>query len=74
MESHKGGPIIIKEYIKLTKEYIQDKIESKNDANKNMPNLCDDKYIKLSTNKLYAYIYLENANQSKCNSVLKNLN
>ena len=58
MESHIRGPIIIKEYIKLTKEYIKDKIEAKNDTNKKMLNPYDDKFDKSSANKLYAYIYI----------------
>ena len=51
MESHNGGPIIPKKYIKLTKEYFEDKIEAENDTNKQIPYLYDDKFIKSSANK-----------------------
>ena len=38
------------------------------------PNVYDNKYVKNASFKLYAYIYLENADKSKYDLVLKSLN
>ena len=38
------------------------------------PNINDERYIKKASVKFYAYIYLENMDKTKYESILKNLN
>ena len=79
MESHIGGPIILIKYIELTEEY---KVDIKTHQNIIVngiitykgPNTFEDKNTKKAASKLYAYIYLENSDKSKYESILKNLN
>ena len=79
MESHVGGPLVLQKYIQITEEYknnmkrykinignVQDTIIE--------PNVYHEKYAKKAASKLYAYIYLENGDKTKYDSILKNLN
>ena len=76
MESHVGGPITLKKYIELSTDYNEDlkQYENDNQNERDKPNINEEKYIKKASSKLYAYIYLDNANKSKYESILKKLN
>ena len=76
MESHVGGPITLKKYIQLSTDYKEDlkQHQDKNGNENDKPNIYEEKYIKNASSKLYAYIYLDNADKSKYESILKNLN
>ena len=67
MESHVGGPIILKKYIQLSTDYKEDlkQYENENQNERDKPNINEEKYIKKASSKLYAYIYLDNVNKSK---------
>ena len=79
MESHKGGPFILTKYIQFLQE---DKIEKERHQNnvtngifKSIePNPFKAKYLRKAAKKIYVYIYLENADKTKYDSSLKNLN
>ena len=76
MESHLGGPITLRKYIELSTNYKEDlkqyKNEDQNETDK--PKIYEEKYIRKASSKLYAYIYMDNANKSKYELILKNLN
>ena len=76
MESHVGGPITLKEYFQLSTDYKEDlkQYEYKNRNENDKHNINEDNYIKNASSKLYAYIYLDNAINSKYESIFKNLN
>ena len=78
MESHIGGPIKLDKYIELSEEYKSDMKQYEEDiANKiqcKKPTTQDKKYIKKAASKLYAFIYIDNADKNKYESLLKNLN
>ena len=80
MESHIGGPIPLEKYIELSKEYKEDLKQYENDvmnnatSNESKPKINDEKYVKKASSKLYAYIYINNADKNKYESLLKNLN
>ena len=76
MELHVRGPLILKKYIQLPTDYKEDikQHQEKNGNENNKPNIYEEKYIKKASSKLYAYIYLDNADKSKYKSILKNLN
>ena len=78
MESHIGGPIRLDKYIELSEDYKNDMKQYEEDiANKiecKKPTTQDKKYIKKAASKLYAFIYIDNADKSKYESLLKNLN
>ena len=74
MESHIGGPIIVKNYIELSKEYKDamykyDANITNNITTSTKPNVYDNKYVKNASSKLYAYMYLENVDKSKYYSI-----
>ena len=79
MESHIGGPIILSKYIQLTKEYKNDiqshqhKFENEIIASQE-PNPFKTKYSRKAASKFYMYVYLDNSDNSKYKSILKNLN
>ena len=62
MESHLGGPLILQKVVKGMKGYDE------NDPDKVL------ELQKIAAERLYAFIHLENADQSKYGQVLKNLN
>ena len=80
MESHIGGSIILQKFIRLSQEYKEAKEKydtnknSNNNTNMKEPNIYEEKYTTKAASKLYAYIYLDNADKTKYDSILKNLN
>ena len=66
----------MKKNIKLSTDYKGDLKQNENE-NQNAtekPNINEEKQIRKSSSKLHAYIYLDNANKSKYESIFKNLN
>ena len=79
MESHKGGPIILTKYIQMSQEYQTDKERYQNNVANGIfesikLNPFEAKYLRKAAEKFYACIYLENADKTKYDSILKNLN
>ena len=71
-ESHIGTPLLILKYIKTLPEYKNSmKLHEGDKDNTSAPNVYDKKWTKFAAIKIYAYIYLENLDQSKYGSVLK---
>ena len=62
LESHIGGPIIFTKYVMTMKEYDPSNTEKTNEL------------ILKASEQFYAYLHLENADQDKYGSILKNLN
>ena len=62
MESHIGGPIILTKIIKGMKEYSED------------DEMKREKCVRDAYNQYMAYVYLQNADQSKYGSILRGLN
>ena len=79
MESHIGGPIILSKYIQITDKYkddlqsYQNRFENETIASQE-PNVFEIKYLRKAASKLYAYVYLDNSDKSKYDSILKNFN
>ena len=86
MESQIGGPIMLKKYIETMLEYMEYAENNKNnksnkdeDSEKSYKNKKEEEeqfkqeLIKISSLRFYAYLYLENLDQSKCNGVIKTL-
>ena len=63
LESHLGGPICMMKYV-----------ESMKKLNLLGSTATDEDYYNKSSEQLLAYVYLENSNQDKYGSLLKNLN
>jgi hypothetical protein len=62
LESHLGGPLILEKYVRTMTGY-----DKTNDSKM-------DELIKQASESLFAYLYLENADQDKYGTILKNLN
>ena len=63
----------------LSNKYQTDKEKYQNNVSNRIfesiePNPFEAKYSRKAAKKFYAYVYLENANKTKYNSILKNLN
>ena len=73
MELHVGGPKTLRKYIKLSTDYKEDleQYEYKNQNEKDKPNINEEKYIRKASSKLYAYMYLDNADKSKYELISK---
>ena len=79
MESHKGGPIMLTKYAQLSQEYLTEKERYQNNVTNRIFKIIDlnpfkAKYSRKAAKKFYTYEYLENADKTKYNSILKNLN
>ena len=76
MKLHVEGPITLRKYIELSTDCKEDlkQYENEDQNEKDKPNMNEEKQIRHASSKLYAYIYLDNANKSKYESILKNLN
>ena len=79
MESHIGGPRILSKYIELTNEYKNDIQSHQNEFENDVitiqdPNPFETKYSRKAASKFYVYVYLDNSDKSKYESILKNLN
>ena len=74
MESHVGGPRTLRKYIELSTDYKEDlkQYENENQNKKDKPKIYEEKYIRKASSKLYAYIYLDNADKSKCELIKNN--
>ena len=62
LESHIGGPVILVKYVKTMNGYDENNPET------------TEELIKMACEQMFAFIYLENADQDKYGSILKNLN
>jgi dsRNA-specific ribonuclease len=62
LESHLGGPLILEKYVRTMTGY-----DKTNDPR-------TDELIKHAAESLFAYLYLENADQDKYRTILNNLN
>jgi hypothetical protein len=62
LESHLGGPLILEKYVRTMTGY-----DKTNDSKM-------DELIKQASESLFAYLYLENADQDKYGTILNNLN
>ena len=70
-ESHVGCPIILKIYILTMDEYK--KTEKEASKNHTEINFYDEKWIRMASDRMYAFLYLENSDPQKYGSVLKSL-
>ena len=62
LESHVGGPIILEKYVKTMTGYDSTNVSK------------TDELVKKASESLFAYLYLENADQDKYGTILNNLN
>ena len=62
LESHLGGPIILEKYVKTLDKYDATNIAKTGEM------------IKRASEQLFAFLYLENSDQDKYGSILRNLN
>ena len=78
MESHIGGTIKLPKYVELSSEYINDIKQYEENIAKQVqckkPTIQDEKYAKKASEKFYAFLYIDNADKNKYESLLKNLN
>ena len=75
MESNIGTPLLIPKYARTLANYKNSMKEYEvGTKNAKEQNVYDDKWTKYAANKLYTYIYLENADQSKYGTVFKTSN
>ena len=75
MEAQIGGPITLNKYIETMPEYKLSKNSLTDQDEKSDESITiENKFIKKAANILYAYIYLENADQEKYGNILKTLN
>ena len=62
LESHLGGPLILDKYVKTMEGYDENNL-----SKMTVP------LVKSASDRLLAYLYLENSDQDKYGSILKNV-
>ena len=75
MESHLGNPLISSKYIKTMEEFkeAKEEMDNKNEIQIIRENISpyNERWIKIASNQVYAYIHLENSDQDKYGAILR---